>query len=155
DDEVESYYKEHKKDFQRPTEVQLSHILIATPEDAENVVNKIKGGSSFEELAEKLSLDPTTAEKQGDLGKLKNSEILPEFLPTVKGLAVGEYSKKPVKTQFGYHILKKTSERILPSQTKEESEKEIRKMLLKEKFDKWIEEQKKKLKVKIDYSLLK
>lgn len=155
DAEAAKYYNEHKKDFARPTEVRLSHILVATEPEAETLIKKIGAGVSFEEVARKSSLDPMSAEKDGDLGKFKRTEILPEFIDTVNALSVGEYSKKPIKTSFGYHVLKKTGEKVLPAIKKEEAEQEIRKLLLKEKFDKWIDEQKKRLGVKVDYSAFK
>jgi len=155
DGDTDSYYNAHKKEFTMPTEVRLSHILATSEPEAEGIIKKLKAGEGFEDAAKKYSLDPVTADKGGDLGKYKHTEILPEFVPTVDSLYVGGYSSKAVKTPYGWHILKKTSEKVLPTMPREEANQEIRKLILKEKFDKWIDEQKAKLKVKINLEALK
>src|SRR3989339_206320 len=152
EDEVNSYFAQHRKEFQQPVEIKLSHILVSSQEDAEKVIKKIQSGSDFEELAKQVSLDPATSSQGGDLGTFKPSELLPEFMEPVKALSVGAVTPKPIATSYGYHILKKTSQKMLPWVSEEAAKEEIRKVLIKDKFDKWIEAQKKTLKVKVDYS---
>ncbi|OGS20650.1 MAG: hypothetical protein A3J83_08220 [Elusimicrobia bacterium RIFOXYA2_FULL_40_6] len=155
DDEVNKYYGEHKKDFAQPVEIKLSHILLSSQADAEQVIKKIQSGSDFEEMAKQVSLDPATSNQGGDLGTFKPAEMLPEFAEVAKNLQVGAITDKPVATSYGFHILKKTSQKILPGISADKAKDEIKKILIKDKFDKWIEEQKKSLKVKVDYSALK
>ena len=155
DDEVEKYYNEHRKEYEKPTEIRLSHILVSSEEEAKNAIEKLKKGNDFETLAKEISLDPVTNLRGGDLGTFRPGELLPEFSNIVQNLKVGEFSSKPVKTSYGYHILKKTSQKTLPPMDIEESKKDIRRILLKNKFDKWIENKKKELNVQVDYTQLK
>ncbi|OGS23275.1 MAG: hypothetical protein A2252_09330 [Elusimicrobia bacterium RIFOXYA2_FULL_39_19] len=154
DDDVQKYYLSHKRDFLQPSEVKLSHILLSTKEDALKAVKQLKSGKDFEDLAKEISLDPATSKQGGDLGAFKSAELLPDFVEPVKKLNVGAVTEEPVSTNYGFHILKKTSQKILPAQSFEQAKEEIRRLLLKTNFDKWIEEQKKGLKVKVDYSAL-
>ncbi len=153
--EIEKYYNEHKKDYERPTEVRLSHILVSTEEEAKDVIKRLEKGNDFEELAKNISLDPVTNVTGGDLGTFGPGELLPEFSDVVQKIKVGEFSHTPVKTTYGYHILKKTQQKNLPPLDIEENKKNIKRILLKNKFDAWIEKKKKELNVEVDYSSLK
>ncbi|MBU0951679.1 MAG: peptidylprolyl isomerase [Elusimicrobia bacterium] len=155
DDEVNKYYNDHKKDFIQPVEIKLSHILLSSQADAEQVIQKIKNGADFEEMAKQVSLDPVTSNRGGDLGAFKPAEMLPEFAEVAKNLQVGAVTDKPVATSYGFHVLKKTSQKILPGVSADKAKDEIKKILIKDKFDRWIEEQKKDLNVKVDYTVLK
>jgi peptidyl-prolyl cis-trans isomerase C len=82
----------------------VNHILVPHKHEAEDVLRKLEDGSSFEELAKKFSLCPSRVES-GDLGELKFGRADEEFEEEVKRLKVGEVSKSPVRTRFGYHII--------------------------------------------------
>ncbi|MFN3966678.1 MAG: peptidylprolyl isomerase, partial [Endomicrobiia bacterium] len=75
DVEIEKYYNEHKNDYQKPTEVRLSHILVGTEEEAKNVIKKLEKGDNFEELAKTISIDPVTNVRGGDLGTFGPGEL--------------------------------------------------------------------------------
>ncbi|MDI6641597.1 MAG: peptidylprolyl isomerase [Elusimicrobiota bacterium] len=152
DMELEKYYNEHKKDYTNPKEVRLSHILLSSEAAAKQAIDKLAAGSDFENLAKEISLDPATNIRGGDLGTFKSGELLKEFVDVVRKLKVSEITKVPVKTTYGYHILKKTAEKSPPKIKFEDAKQEIRQILLKDKFDKWIEKQKELLNVKVDYS---
>lgn len=152
DTEINNYYQKHIKDFTNPTEVQLSHILLSTEAEALEAIKRLQAGAEFEDLAKEISLDPATNLQGGNLGSFKSTELLKEFVDEVKKLKVGEITKKPVRTNYGYHILKKTGQKTLPRQKLDDAKLEIRRLLLKDKFDKWIEKQKQQLNVKVDYS---
>ena len=149
DSEIEQYYKDNKKDFDRPVEIRLSHILLSSLPDAEEVVRKLKKGTDFETLAKEASLDPATSSRGGDLGTFKPAELLPEFSGAVKDMPVGKFSEKPVHTAYGYHVLRKTSQKILPAVSAENARNEIKRIIIKDRFDKWIEKQKELLKVRV------
>lgn len=96
--EIDDYFEEQKEEFR------AKHILLKTEEDANTVLNEIKGGRDFEELAKEKSQGPS-AVKGGDLGYFRKGDMLPEFEEKVFQMDKGEISG-PVKTQLGYHIIK-------------------------------------------------
>ncbi|WP_026476886.1 peptidylprolyl isomerase [Alkaliphilus transvaalensis] len=104
EDEVQAYYSEHKEKFVAPESVRASHILVDEEAQANEIISDINNGLSFEEAAQKHSKCPSNA-KGGDLGSFTRGKMVPEFEEAAFALAVDEVSQ-PVKTQFGYHIIK-------------------------------------------------
>lgn len=152
--ELQSYYDLHQKDFKNPVKFKLSHILVPNEQMAMQVYASLQKGTDFKKMAKEVSIDPSSNAMGGELGTFKKTELFPEFIPAVEKLRIGRYSE-PVKTSFGYHIIKKDDEILMPSQSFEEAKKEIRQMIIKEKFDKWMEQKKIELGVKVNYDLLK
>jgi peptidyl-prolyl cis-trans isomerase C len=105
DTEVRDFYEEHKETFKLGEEVNAKHILVDTQEEAEDILKKILKDEDFDELAKNFSKDHTTAVKGGDLGFFGRGRMVPEFENIAFSLKPGEVSD-PVKTQFGYHIIK-------------------------------------------------
>ncbi|MEF7617327.1 peptidylprolyl isomerase [Aquincola sp. MAHUQ-54] len=87
-------------------EYSARHILVETEDQAKALIAEIKGGGNFEELAKKNSKDPGSGENGGDLGFAKPDAYVPEFGQAMAALKKGELTETPVKTQFGYHIIK-------------------------------------------------
>ena len=124
DSEIKKYYDE--KVF---GQVKASHILIsinvkdgATDEEkkaaeekalkkANKVIKELKNGKKFADLAKKYSDDKANSENGGDLGYFNLDEMVSEFSDAVKELKKDEYTKEPVKTEYGYHIILKTGEK--------------------------------------------
>ncbi len=102
DSNLEKFFNKHKEDYQ-DTEVRASHILVKTEEKAKEVLQKIKAGEDFAELAKQYSEDPS-ASNGGDLGYFKKGMMVSEFDKAAFALKPGEISD-PVKTKFGYHII--------------------------------------------------
>ncbi len=90
-------------------EVKASHILVKSEEEAKQLLGKIKAGEPFEALARKFSNCPS-GKNGGDLGFFGKGQMVREFEEAAFSLKVGEISQ-PVKTQFGWHILKVTGKR--------------------------------------------
>lgn len=88
------------------TEYHARHILVETEDQAKQLITQLKGGASFEELASKNSKDPGSASKGGDLEWAAASAYVPEFSQAMAKLQKGQTTDTPVKTQFGYHIIK-------------------------------------------------
>jgi peptidyl-prolyl cis-trans isomerase C len=88
------------------TEYRARHILVENEEDAKKLITQIKGGAKFEELAKKNSKDTGSGENGGDLDFAKPDAYVPEFSKALTGLKKGEMTDAPVKTQFGYHIIR-------------------------------------------------
>ncbi|MES2769380.1 MAG: peptidylprolyl isomerase [Bdellovibrionota bacterium] len=87
-------------------QIRASHILVDYEHEANDLLGKIKDGKTFEELAQKFSKCPS-GDQGGDLGFFKKGMMVPEFEAAAFALNTGETSK-PVKTQFGFHLIKRT-----------------------------------------------
>lgn len=87
-------------------EYHTSHILVKTEAEAKKLIADVGKKVKFAELAKKYSLDPGSAKKGGDLGWAPPAAFVKEFSDALVGLKKGEMTKTPVKTQFGYHIIK-------------------------------------------------
>lgn len=103
-DELESYYNDNKASFIAPPKVSASHILVASEAEANDIKSRIDSGESFEALAKECSTCPSK-ERGGDLGSFGKGQMVPEFEDAAFGMEQGAVSA-PVKTQFGYHIIK-------------------------------------------------
>jgi len=89
-----------------PEEIRISHILVKTKEEAEEILKELKEGKKFEDLAREKSRCPS-AEKGGDFGVIKQDELVQNFNDTVFFLKIGEISE-PVQTMEGWHIVMRT-----------------------------------------------
>jgi len=88
------------------TEYRARHILVEKEDEAKKLIAEIKAGAKFEDLAKKNSKDPGSAENGGDLDFAKPEAYVPEFGKALAALKKGEMTQEPVKTQFGYHIIR-------------------------------------------------
>lgn len=156
EEEIAEYYKENKEDFIKEEEYHLRHILVETQEEAKAVLEKIRGGADFAELAKEGSIGPS-GEKGGDLGFITRDMTVKPFEDAGFALKPGEISEV-VETEFGYHIIK--LEEISPERQKalEECRIEIEYVLLPEKqqdaFTKWLSSLKDEYNVQIKEELL-
>ncbi|MDR4434601.1 peptidylprolyl isomerase [Bacillus tequilensis] len=90
--------------------IRASHILVADKKTADEIEKKLKKGEKFEDLAKEYSTDARSASQGGDLGWFAKDGMVADFSKAAFNLKTGEVSD-PVKTQYGYHIIKKTEER--------------------------------------------
>jgi peptidyl-prolyl cis-trans isomerase C len=88
--------------------IKASHILVEKQSQALRILQELDNGSDFKELAKKYSTCPS-AKRGGDLGAFGRGQMVKPFEDAVFKLGVGEVTKTPVKTQFGYHIIKRTA----------------------------------------------
>ena len=105
DAEVQAEYDKFKSQA-TGTEYRARHILVEKEDDAKKLIAQIKGGAKFEDVAKKNSKDPGSAENGGDLDFAKPDAYVPEFGQAMTKLKKGEMTQEPVKSQFGYHIIK-------------------------------------------------
>lgn len=111
DDELKAYYDEHPDQFIAPDSIKASHILMPSEEHAKEVIKEINdGGKTFEEAAFAYSVCPSKSQG-GDLNYFSRGKMVPAFEEAAFALNVGEMSTEPVKTEFGYHIIKVTDEK--------------------------------------------
>jgi peptidyl-prolyl cis-trans isomerase C len=149
DPEIRAYYDQNLNDFTHPVEIQASHILLNNQEDADKALARIKKGESFESVARTASMDPPTAARGGKLAPFTKGSLMPEFENAVVPLKDGQVSE-PIKSPFGYHIIKKLGQRSLPAQSFEQAKEDIKVRLQREKFDKWVAQSQASLGVNIN-----
>jgi len=113
DEAMHKVYDEAAKQMAGQQEVHARHILVATEDEAKAILVEIKKGTDFAELAKQKSKDPGAAAKGGDLGYFTKDQMVPEFAEAAFKLAKGQLSE-PVKTQFGWHIIKVEDKRSKP-----------------------------------------
>ena len=115
--EIEVYYRENQYRFENPERYRVRHILFSTMEKsdeeseaarkkAEDVLQQLRGGGDFEALAAEHSEDPANAESGGDLGWVTQGMMTSEFEQAAFALQDGELSAEPVKTDYGYHLIR-------------------------------------------------
>lgn len=104
EDELLNFYNENKEKFQKPESVVAAHILIETEEKANSIIKEMGEGLSFEDAALKYSSCPSK-EQGGSLGEFTKGQMVPEFETAAFSMELGTVSE-PVKSQFGYHIIK-------------------------------------------------
>jgi len=104
DEEAEAYFESHKSLFKKPETASASHILVPTEAEASSILDEINAGLDFKEAAGKYSNCPSKAEG-GSLGEFTRGRMVPEFDKVVFTMKDGEITG-PVKTQFGYHLIK-------------------------------------------------
>jgi peptidyl-prolyl cis-trans isomerase C len=88
------------------TEYKVHHILVEKEDEAKAILAQLKAGAKFEDLAKKNSKDPGSAQNGGELDFASPSSYVPEFSQAIVALKKGETTEAPVKTQFGYHIIR-------------------------------------------------
>jgi len=115
DDAMHKVYDEAIKQTPNEEEVHARHILVATEGEAKDIEAQLKKGADFATLAKEKSKDPGAAEG-GDLGYFTKEQMVPEFAEAAFKLEKGQTSD-PVKTQFGWHIIKLEDKRIKPTPT--------------------------------------
>jgi peptidyl-prolyl cis-trans isomerase C len=111
DDEVKKLYDEKVKDH-KIKEYKISHILMKSEQEAKDIIAELDGGADFSDVAKKKSTGPS-AKEGGELGWLNSAQLnnMPSFAQAVSELKKGSYSKTPVKTQYGWHVVRLEDER--------------------------------------------
>ncbi|MBI2586640.1 MAG: peptidylprolyl isomerase [Rhodospirillales bacterium] len=102
---VRARYAQIAKELNSVEQIQARHILLKTEEDATAVIAELGKGGDFAALAKTRSTGPSAPEG-GDLGFFTKGQMVPEFETAAFALKTGEYTQKPVKTQFGWHVIK-------------------------------------------------
>jgi peptidyl-prolyl cis-trans isomerase C len=105
DAEIQAAYDQAKAEPVEP-EYRARHILVKTEAEAKKIIADLGKKAKFETLAKKLSKDPGSAQNGGDLDWSDRGAFVKEFSDALAGLKKGETTKKPVKTQFGYHVIR-------------------------------------------------
>lgn len=152
EEEAKKFYEEHPEYFASPEQVRASHILVAEEDKANELYEEIQNGGDFGLLAADHSTCPSAA-AGGDLNYFTKGQMVPEFEEAVFALEPNQVSK-PVKTQFGYHIIKLTDKKESSTASFEEAKDTIIQNLTAQgqhdHYNSFLEELKKKYPVEIE-----
>ena len=150
EDEMKEYFEENKESFNEEEQVKASHILVEDEKTAKEVIEKLNAGEDFAELAKEYSTDEGSAEEGGDLGYFEYGDMVEEFSEAAFKLKEGEISE-PVKSDYGYHIIKVTGKKDAKEATYEDHKEEIKTILfdneINSKYQDWLDETKDKYKI--------
>jgi peptidyl-prolyl cis-trans isomerase C len=117
-------YDETVKSITPESEIRARHILVESEDEAKKAVQRVKAGEDFAKVAEELSKDPGSKGEGGDLGFFAKDRMVEPFADAAFKLSPGQISD-PVKTQFGFHVIKVEEKRTKPVPTFEETQEQI------------------------------
>jgi len=106
DDKIKKRYDELAAKYKPEDEVRARHILVPAEAEAKDLLKQLKDGADFAKLAAEKSRDTGSSKQGGDLGYFPRGAMVKPFADAAFGMKTGEVSEKPVKTDFGYHIIK-------------------------------------------------
>lgn len=116
DTALKAFFDEQIKQVKPVDEVRARHILVEKEEDAKAIHKRVKAGEDFAKIAQEASKDPGSGKEGGDLGFFTKERMVPEFGEAAFALKPGEISE-PVKSQFGWHVIKLEEKRVKPLPT--------------------------------------
>jgi peptidyl-prolyl cis-trans isomerase C len=134
DEEVRQRYDTEIANTPPVNEVHARHILVKTKEEAEAIIKELDGGASFEALANEKTNDPSGKTSGGDLGYFGPGQMVPEFENAAFALEPGAYTKEPVQSQFGWHVIKVEDKRARQPPAFEQVKEQFRQLILREKY---------------------
>lgn len=134
DEEIRARYDQEVANTPPVNEVHARHILVKTKEEADEIIKQLDGGANFETLANEKTSDPSGKTSGGDLGWFAPGQMVPDFEKAAFALNVGEYTKQPVQTQFGWHVIKVEDKRVQQPPAFEQVKDQVRSILLREKY---------------------
>lgn len=133
EDEVSAYFAENKALLDEPEEALVRHILVETEEEAAEIVQLLKDGADFAELARSRSIDTASAQRGGSIGYIQpDSPLVAPFKEAVFRLEAGQTSE-PIRSEFGWHIIRVDERHEAREATLESSRERIREHLIYEK----------------------
>ncbi len=154
--EIVSYYRDHREEFDRPQQVRARQIVVGSREEGEHLLGLLRQGESFAEVARKHSLSPD-AEQGGDLGWFPRGQMPPEFDRTVFRLPVGRLSDL-VKSPYGYHIFlvegRRPARRLTLDEARDLIRERLRLQAEKAAFQSWLGELRRRARIEVDLDSL-
>jgi len=130
-------------------EFKARHILLKKEDKAKSVIKELENGKEFIKLAKAYSTGPT-GKNGGDLGWFNARQMVPEFSKAVSTLEKGNYSKTPVKTKFGWHVIKLEDTRKMDPPKFSDIKKQVRAIMQNKKLQEYIVQLRKKAKIKVN-----
>jgi len=126
------------------------HILTKTKAKAEEVIKELNAGSKFADLAKKFSTDEGSAKNGGELGWFTSNQMVPAFSKAVEGLKKGSYTKKPVQSQFGWHVIELQDKRKMKAPDFEDVKGQIANVMRNKQLKEYVQSLREKAKIKVE-----
>jgi peptidyl-prolyl cis-trans isomerase C len=126
---LKAKYQEWVKGKPAEEEVHARHILVKSEDEAKSIIAQLQKGADFADLAKKYSTDPSGSSNGGDLGWFGKNEMVPEFAEAAFATPKGQYTKTPVKTQFGWHVIEVLDRRTKLPPSFQEAQPELRNLI--------------------------
>lgn len=141
DRDPKEYYEEYKSEFYEPEKIQARNIVVRTEAEALDIISRLDKGEDFAKLAVELSIDPSAKDNEGLIDYFDSTAMLvDEFKDAAFALKVGEYTKEPVKSLYGFHIIKVEDRIAAKTRTFEEVKDElVNRFIMEEKNEKFME----------------
>jgi peptidyl-prolyl cis-trans isomerase C len=155
DDELRARYDKEIAAQPPVNEVHARHILVKTKEEAEKIIKELDGGADFQKLANEHTNDPSGKTNGGDLGYFGPGQMVPEFDKAAQALAIGAYTKEPVQTQFGWHVIKVEDKRAKQPPAFDAVKENVRSMVIRDKYFALVKQARADAKVEIPDAALK
>ena len=155
EEEVRARYDKEVAGATPTNEVRARHILVKTKEEADAIVKQLDEGGDFEAIAKEKSSDPGSGAQGGDLGYFAQGQMVPEFEKAAFALEVGAFTKEPVQSQFGFHVIKLEDKRVQQPPAFDQVKDQVRSVVLREKYFQTVTDLRKKADVQIDDPALK
>lgn len=133
EDEVRARYEKEIAAMPAEQEIRARHILVDSEEQAKAIIAELDAGKDFIELAKEKSTGPS-GEQGGDLGYFTRGRMVPEFEEAAFALEPGTYTKEPVKTEFGWHVIEVEDKRDAAPPTYEQVADQIQRLMMQEKY---------------------
>ncbi|WP_048645129.1 peptidylprolyl isomerase [Nitratireductor soli] len=133
EDQVRASYDKQVAAAPAVNEIRARHILVKTKEEAEAIIKQLGEGGDFEAIAKEKSTDGAAA-NGGDLGYFSAGQMVPEFETAAFAMNPGDYSKEPVETQFGFHIIKVEDKRAQQPPVFDTVKDRVRSVLVRDKY---------------------
>jgi peptidyl-prolyl cis-trans isomerase C len=148
DADVKARYDKEVAALPKQEEVHARHILVKTEDEAKDIIKQLDAGKDFAELAKEKSTDPNK-DDGGDLGYFSHGRMVKEFEDAAFALDKGTYSKTPVKTDFGYHVIKVEDKRDAPPPPFDQVKDQVRQLVMRDKYLALLNDAKAKSKIDI------
>jgi peptidyl-prolyl cis-trans isomerase C len=147
DDELKKRYDAEITKVPPTEELRASHILVKTEDEAKALIKQLQGGADFAKLAKDKSTDTGSGAAGGDLGYFAEGDMVPEFYAAAAKLKKGEYTKDPVKSQYGWHVILLTDRRTKQPPKFEEVKDQIKDEITQELVAAWLSDMHKAAKI--------
>ncbi|MCV3238534.1 peptidylprolyl isomerase [Mesorhizobium sp. ZC-5] len=134
DAEIQARYDTEMANTPPVNEVHARHILVKTKEEADAIIKQLDGGAKFEDLANQHTTDPSGKTTGGDLGYFAAGQMVPEFEKAAFALEPGSYTKQPVQSQFGFHVIKVEDKRAQQPPAFDQVKEQFRSLVLRDKY---------------------
>jgi peptidyl-prolyl cis-trans isomerase C len=154
DAEVKARYDKEIASIPKQEEVKAAHILVKTEDEAKAIIAALDKGGDFAALAKEKSQD-SNKDEGGDLGWFGKGQMVPEFEEAAFALQKGAYTKTPVKSQFGFHVIKLEDKRIAPPPAFDQVQDQVKQLVMRDKYMELITKAKAEQKIDITDPALK